>query len=399
MNPGFSDIKFLIITALTIPYTPGGGRHAFSFARFLAKRSHDVSVLSLDPGGSLPRSGIVEGVRMIRKNVSRKNKAARAVSYLAMIPAVMRHTRKTDVVIIYGRYFVLQWLVIIAGKMLGKCIVFRSTLMGEDDFDSLLRGGKFSGWINRKIYSMVSVYFAITPGFSELYRKHYGTGKLFQSPQGVDTDYFFPLPQEERAALKKKHGIPDGRPVLLSVGSPLGRKGYLELFSILSGLAVPYLYLIAGETDVSLSPHLAQRTEEINDIIARGEEMLGARVRFTGMLDHLNEWLNIADVFLLNSEQEGLPNSLLECLASGTLALVRDTGDLKGYILEEGENAILYRDEAGFKKLITKLLENPESLPASENEYSRLVRKRISMDEVYREFSNFIIPRIRKKTR
>ena len=263
-------------------------------------------------------------------------------------------------------------------------------MLGEDDFDSLLSGGSVSAWIKRKIYSLVSVYFSITPEFSERYRKFYPSKRIFENPQGVDTERFFPVLPDVKTKLRKRMEIPDGLTVLLSVGTPVYRKGYMELFTILSGLTVPFLYVIAGETDVTMSPHLAKKPGEIRDTIANGEKLLGSRVRFTGMVDNLNEWMNIADIFILNSEQEGLPNSLLECLASGTMILMRNIGGLEGYILKDGENAFLYRDGEGFEKTINKLMKDPGSVTDPGNDFARKVRERISMDIVYRDLKKSI---------
>jgi len=307
-----------------------------------------------------------------------------------MIPALLRHISRSDIIIIYGKYFALHRLIIIAGRILGKFIVFRSTLLGEDDMDTLLSGNWILFWIRKRIYSMISMYFSLTPEFSLRFRKHYAQIKLFESSQGVDTNVFRPLSGEVKSELRKKFEIPGSLPVLLSVGSPIYRKGYLEIFNALKKVSVPFIYIVAGETDVSESPHLANRIDEINRIIKAGEGILGSRFRMVGMIDNLNELFNIADFFIQNSFQEGLPNSLLECLASGTIPVLRSIDGLEGYIIRNGQNVFTFREISGFERAIKRLLEAPESGLDPENSFSRSIRKKISFDYIYEEFIRHI---------
>ena len=233
---------------------------------------------------------------------------------------------------------------------------------------------------------MISMYFSLTPEFTVRFRKHYSRARLFESPQGVDTTVFRPLPAEVRSELRKHFDIPAGLPVLLSVGSPIYRKGYLEIFNALQNVSVPFIYIIAGEKDVSRSPHLANRIDEINRIIKAGERILGSRFRMVGLIDNPNELYNIADLYILNSFQEGLPNSLLECLASGTIPVIRSIEGLVDYVIQDGQNAFVFKEISGLENIIRRLLEVPGSRLEPENPFAGAVREKISFDSVYEEF-------------
>jgi glycosyltransferase involved in cell wall biosynthesis len=327
-----------------------------------------------------------EGVDIYRMQVRQGNMLTKLISYLGMIPAVLSMIIRSDILIIYGRYFLLHRLVIIVARLLRKQIVFRSTLLGEDDIDSLLGRDFITRSVRKMVYSGISMYYAIAPPFSEIFRMHYKKTKLFESPQGVDVSVFFPWPAERVKKVRRRMNIPASVPVILSVGSLIARKGYLELFTILAEISAPFLYIIAGENELSFSPHLTSRAGEIDETIRTGKALLGERVRFIGMTDHAEEWYNVADLFVHNSGSEGLPNTLLECLACGTIPLIRNTADLEGYLIKDGINGYLFDHFSELKTTLSAFLENPVRIPDTRNEFAEHIRQQISFDNVYRNF-------------
>jgi len=215
---------------------------------------------------------------------------------------------------------------------------------------------------------------------------HFNHNNLFESYQGVDSQVYFPESVERKTELRNQHNIPESMPVILSVGSLIARKGYGEIINILSEISTPFLYVIAGETDVSYSPHLKSKVGEINEIIEKGKDLLGSRVRFIGIVGNLNNWFNIADLFVHNSSSEGLPNSLLECLSCATTPLIRHIEGLDGYLLTNGANAYQYNNIEDFKDIISAYLRDTSKIPRPDNEYAVCIRQNISFESVYSKF-------------
>jgi teichuronic acid biosynthesis glycosyltransferase TuaC len=127
--------------------------------------------------------------------------------------------------------------------------------------------------------------------------------------QGVDTTRFTP---GDRAAARGRLGIPaDGR-VLLWVGRMVPVKGLdvlLQACARLRDRGVEFHLHLVG--DGPLRPSLQAESE------SRG---LSGRVSFAGSVVHeqLPDWYRAADLTLLPSRSEGLPNVLRESLACGT---------------------------------------------------------------------------------
>jgi teichuronic acid biosynthesis glycosyltransferase TuaC len=137
--------------------------------------------------------------------------------------------------------------------------------------------------------------------------------------QGVDTDLFFP--GDARTA-RAKLGLDHDGKVLLWVGNLLPVKGIdilLEACSLLLDRREQFhLYLVG---DGPLRKDLEQ------DCVSRG---LSAFVSFLGprLPKELGDWYRAADLTVLPSRSEGLPNVLRESLACGTPFVASQVGSI-----------------------------------------------------------------------
>ncbi|HEV6964112.1 glycosyltransferase [Roseateles sp.] len=143
--------------------------------------------------------------------------------------------------------------------------------------------------------------------------------KLHVIRNGVDLDRFAP---QDRGAARAALGLDASAPLLLSVGNLLELKGHALIVEAVHALAEawPTLQLvIAGE-----GPERARLQAQIAGL------GLAGRVRLLGAVANadLGTWYAAADLFLLPSSREGLPNALLEALACGTPVLATAVGGI-----------------------------------------------------------------------
>lgn len=68
---------------------------------------------------------------------------------------------------------------------------------------------------------------------------------------------------------------------------------------------------------------------------------LGQKVKLLGQRDNVEELLSQADIFLLNSNTEGLSCSIIEAMAAGLPCIVSDVGGNRELVID-GENGFLY---------------------------------------------------------
>ena len=139
----------------------------------------------------------------------------------------------------------------------------------------------------------------------------------------------FRAPQIDR--LKGKLGFP-AKTLVLYVGRLVPRKGIEYLLEawrdIVTGFPDARLLLLGdGPLHQSLKANL-------------GRLGIDGTARFAGRVDNVPEYLRAADLFVLPSLQEGLPNALLEAMASGAPIVATRIGGVVD-IADDGVDALL----------------------------------------------------------
>ncbi len=138
-------------------------------------------------------------------------------------------------------------------------------------------------------------------------------------PNGVDTTRFAPADGPTRDAIRISLGIPDGRCVIVMVGSLVPVKDHQTAIEAVKRSAKdigPTELLIVGD-----GPLL--------DTLRSGAQALPDNVRasFLGRRGDVADVLRAADLFLLTSRYEQMSNALLEAMACGVAAVATDVGD------------------------------------------------------------------------
>jgi peptidoglycan/xylan/chitin deacetylase (PgdA/CDA1 family)/glycosyltransferase involved in cell wall biosynthesis len=134
-------------------------------------------------------------------------------------------------------------------------------------------------------------------------------GKTHVVYRGVDTARFA---AGDRGEARRRVGLPSGTPLALWVGRMAPVKGLdvlMDACSLLAARGTDFALALVG--DGPLERNLRAQCAE------RG---LGKNVFFTGaaLHKHLPDWYRAADITVLPSRSEGVPNVLLESIACGT---------------------------------------------------------------------------------
>lgn len=182
--------------------------------------------------------------------------------------------------------------------------------------------------------------------------------RSFTIPYGVDTQRFRPDPAA-RTRMRDAWRVRDEAEVVIAAGRFVRKKGFEYLIDAIGRLAPgrPRLVLVlAGAGD--LDAELRQRAS------ARG---IADRVIFPGLLpqDEIGPALAAADVVAVPSVRDdagnvdGLPNVVLEGLASGTPVVAFPAGGI-GTVVRDGVTGLLVpeRDVDGLAAAIARLLDD-----------------------------------------
>ncbi len=176
---------------------------------------------------------------------------------------------------------------------------------------------------------------------------------------GLDHDRFRPLQHMQlrsRLARELAIGLPNGAPVLVTLGALIARKGQALVIEALADLPDDTVLLLVGRgEDEAKLRRLAT---------VRG---IANRVHFLGSLDHdlIPLVLSAADAMVLPSASEGLANAWVEALACGTPLVITEAGGAGEVITAPAAGRIVARDPLAIAARVRELLADPPARSAT----------------------------------
>ena len=184
-------------------------------------------------------------------------------------------------------------------------------------------------------------------------------------PYGVDTENFQP---RDRRLAREMHGIPSKAKTILFVADSAGekRKGLKVLVEALNGLKDPEQYFFA--------------------VIGRGisGQELGGQFKMMGFFEDeaaLSFVYSAADVFVIPSLQDNLPNTTIEALACGIPAIGSNVGGVPE-VIRDGLTGLVIPpgDPMALRQAIVSLLASTERRALMATESRQLALQEYSLD-------------------
>jgi glycosyltransferase involved in cell wall biosynthesis len=156
-------------------------------------------------------------------------------------------------------------------------------------------------------------------------------GKIAHIPNGVDLNRFQPDPTARLAEGRRRFGLPEG-PLLVFAGRLDPQKG---LHTLVDAMRSPTL--AASGAHVLLLGDGPQRAE-LAQAVRRNA--LSDRVLFRGVVEDVAPYLRASDIFAFPTLGEGMPNALLEAMASGLPCAASAVGGCRD-VIAHGETGLL----------------------------------------------------------
>jgi glycosyltransferase involved in cell wall biosynthesis len=351
-------MRILITTPVFPPDLGGPAVYVPSVARYLIGRGHHVKVIAFcsDPK---PTGYPCEVVSILPASMS--------VRYLRAFFAVLKHAPEFDVVYVQEHLALLH---VLAARLRGKPVMMRMMVdgaweishrkgwIGGDTIDAFQT--REYGWkvrcmrnLQRRWWGASSRLIACSNYLRTIAVGRYGVSGdkvqlIHNAYNGPAADSLLDTPTQARA----KSGLAEGPRYLLTVCRLMVWKRVDGIIRALLSLPEDVHLLVAGDGDM-LEPwkQLA------------GELGLAQRVHFLGNRPYaeIPLLMRASEIFVLNSEYEGLSHTLLEVCALGTPAIATDIGG-NPEVIEHGANGLLVPagDTAELARAIARLLDDKE---------------------------------------
>jgi glycosyltransferase involved in cell wall biosynthesis len=387
--------RLLVATETYWPEIGGGERQARSLARGLATLGYPVIILTRRSRAGTARHQCDESAEVVRLSPSG---SGRWRKWLLLVPAFLalwRRRRDYDAVLVSG-FRILGIAALLARSLTGKPTILKADSRGElsgEYFHAGLeragfnpRSGMFAVLLRARnaLLRRADAFVALSREMSKEYLGHgVPAGRVRVIANGVDTRIFRPASPRERADLRKRLQLPDG-PVAIYTGRLVTYKGLPTLLRAWRMVPDSTLVLVGeGGGDV----HSCE--QELKAYV--NEHALGGRVRFTGAVERVEDWLRAANIFVFPTENEAFGLSLAEAMACALPAVTTRIGGLQDFVVD-GENALVTPpgNEAPLAAAVRVLLEDEDRCAAIGRAARRTVESRFSLDAVAAAYAKLL---------
>ncbi len=378
-------MKIMIINYEFPPLGGGAGNATYYLAKHLYKMGHNITVLTSAFRG-LPSEGRIQGVNIFRIPVIRKRiDRCNVFEMLTFMVSAMCHC---DVVV---ERFKPEKVIVFFGLPCGVVALWIKKRF-KIPYILSLRGGDVPGFLSERLY----IYHLLTKPLIRLVWKHAGQVvansvrlrklarcfspnlEILTIPNGVDIEQYKPQ-------ITKSNG---NEVKILTVGRLLEQKGIEYLLGALSilrknGFKGNYSLEIVG--DGPLRKSMEQMAKELS---------IDDNVIFSGWVSKrdMPKKYQSADLFVLPSLDEGMPNAILEAMASKlpviTTSILRDEA-----LIKDGHNGFFVppKNVSVLSEKINLLLRNKQLREDMGERSIQLVKSKYLWKDVACEYSKNLL--------
>jgi glycosyltransferase involved in cell wall biosynthesis len=341
-------MRILIINSEYPPVGGGASTASGNIARILAEEGHEVVVLTTRYN-QLPKDSLENGVRVLR-GPSRRSHKERSTAWEQGWFIVLGALRALPLMFRWRPQITLAFF----GAPSGIIALFLHFIFGVPYIISL-RGGDVPGfrsydfWLYhwlitpllKVVWSHAEAVVANSQGLRQLAMDFYSQVEIGMIPNGVDIHQF---------KLTEHTWQP---PHMVTVGRLVHQKGLDLLFEALSGINQhPWKLTIVGA---------GPRRQILGEMVKKMG--IAANVNFVGWKDNeeLPPYYQAASIFVLPSRNEGMPNAMLEAMASGLPVVASDISGNQELVLE-GQTGFLVPSEspAELRQALMRLMGDEE---------------------------------------
>ncbi len=301
--------------------TSGGAQIALGrFLKVLDREKFQPCVISLSAGGE--PADYIRALGIEVQAFDMRGFFGFPSAFLKFLSAV----KKINPDVIHGWMYHGNAAVLFAGAVCPAAGLLWSVRCSDFDLSKYGMMTKLAFFMNRKFSSSpAKIIYNSNAGKKYHEEKGFCSEKSLVIQNGVDMEYFTPVP-EKKKEYRKKYGIADDVK-LIGMAS---RYDPMKDFDTLFGAFAAARAVNPGTALILCGKGI----EPSNAVLAAVAKKYGVEdgVIFAGHINEMNEFYPMLDLFVLSSKSEGFPNVLAEAAACGVPVLSSACGDAEEII-------------------------------------------------------------------
>jgi glycosyltransferase involved in cell wall biosynthesis len=355
-----------ILTETYYPVVGGGETQARTLACGLIGHGYPVSVVTRRTARSLGRWEVVDDACIRRVGPTGHGQIRKWALIFTTLPALVQLRHAYDVLFVSG-FRIIGVPAVLVAKLLGKTVVLKADSQGEMSGEYFAAGLKQVGLrsdspvfrvflaARNAILRRADAFVAITDGVAaELDAAGIDPRLVQRIANSVDDRRFRAATESGKLELRAQLGIDPSDKVVIYTGRLVSYKGLPLLLNVWKDLraAHPNARLLLVGTG-GLDIHNCE--EDLKTFVLQHE--LGDSVSFTGSVEKVEDYLQAADIFVLPSEDDAFPSSLVEAMACRLAVLATPVGAIPS-VIDHARNGLIVqpRDYSGLYSCLDQLL-------------------------------------------
>ncbi|OQX87042.1 MAG: hypothetical protein B6D55_04500 [Candidatus Omnitrophica bacterium 4484_70.2] len=358
--------RILMVIAQYYPVVGGAEIQAKRISEYLVKKGFSVSVITVKKNPDLKSFEEINGVKVYRLKFLKIPKVGKYILLIYEFFFLLWKGRNFDIFHCHqGLGF--SSIGVLVAKILKKPVIVKISNTGERFDLNVLKKTYLPGFIFCNFIKLADRIIYLNEKMKEeLIRNGVQENKLLKISNGIDTEKFRIVSEEEKMKFKKHLGLKEKLPVFIYSGTLQKKKNLntlIKVADILKNEGKKFKLLIVGD-----GPERKVLEKEVE------ERNLEDFISFIGKQEKIEKYLFASDIFILPSFVEGLSNALLEAGSCGLGCVVSDIPGNRE-VVENGVNGFLVSpsDVNCFTQRIKMLIENKEL----RDEFGYKIRKKI----------------------